>query len=317
MFYSYKFRRSNGIKERCRVIPSFCVYLQRKKGAMMKALYRFVSSKFQTIFLDYKVDFKPRFGHGNGDAHPQLLEIIESQRETYEQYLRSFLTYKETYFAINKADQEVDEHLPGWNNDFLPGLDIVAMYGLLREIQPKRYIEIGSGNSTKVARKAIMDGNLPTQITSIDPYPRAQIDALADKVVRKPIEDLDDYSEIANLEAGDVLFIDNSHRCLPNSDVTVCFLELLPQLKKGVIVHVHDIYIPYDYPQFMCDRAYSEQYVLAAFLLANPEKYRPILPNYFISEDAQLNKILAPVWEHENLKGVEQHGGSFWFEVMS
>lgn len=282
---------------------------------MIKTLYRFVSGKFQNVFLDYKVDFKPRFGHGNGGAHPQLLDVVEAQRETYASHLESFLKYKEVYFDISKADQESDETQPGWNNDFLPGLDIVAMYGLLRELNPKQYIEIGSGNSTKVARKAIKEGELDTKITSIDPYPRAQIDAMADKVIRKPIEEMEDYSDITNLEAGDILFIDNSHRCLPNSDVTVCFLELLPQLKKGVIVHVHDIYIPYDYPQFMCDRAYSEQYVLTAFLLANPKKYRPILPNYFISEDAELKKILAPVWEHENLQGVEQHGGSFWFEV--
>jgi len=82
-------------------------------------------------------------------------------------------------------------------------------------------------------------------------------------------------------------------------------------------VHVHDIYIPFDYPQFMCDRAYSEQYILAAFLLSNPEKYKPILPNYFISEDEQLNGILSPIWNLDSLQGVEHHGGSFWFEVMS
>lgn len=284
---------------------------------MIKAVYRFFSGKFQNVFLDYKVDFKPRFGHGNGAAHPQLLDIVEAQRETYAKHLTSFLKYKEEYFDINNADQEPDSTQPGWNNEFLPGLDIVAMYGLLRDLNPKQYVEIGSGNSTKVARKAINEGGLDTKITSIDPYPRAQIDAMADKVVRQPIENLKDYSDVLNLEAGDILFIDNSHRCLPNSDVTVCFLELLPQLKKGVIVHVHDIYIPYDYPQFMCDRAYSEQYVLAAFLLANRVKYRPILPNYFISEDAKLKEILSPIWEHENLKGVERHGGSFWFEVMS
>jgi hypothetical protein len=276
-----------------------------------------VSSKFQNVFLDYKVEFKPRFGHDHGAAHPELLDIVEAHRSVYAQHLQSFLNYKDVYWDIAKADQESDESQPGWNNDFLPGLDIVAMYGLLRELNPKKYIEIGSGNSTKVARKAIREGDLQTTITSIDPYPRAQIDALADVVVRQPIENLNDYSEIYALEAGDILFIDNSHRCLPNSDVTVCFLELLPRLKKGVIVHVHDIYIPYDYPQFMCDRAYSEQYILAAFLLANPKKYTPLLPNYFISEDKDLSKVLAPIWEHENLTGVEQHGGSFWFEVMA
>jgi len=284
---------------------------------MVKSVYRFLSSKFQTIFLDYKVDFKPRFGHGAGKAHPELLKIVEAQRGEYRTHLESFLKYSPIFEEVNKTDHESDQNAPTWNNDFLPGLDIVAIYGLLRELNPKQYIEIGSGNSTKVVRKAIVEGELQTKITSIDPYPRAQIDSLADTVIRMPIEDMKDYSAIENLEAGDILFIDNSHRCLPNSDVTVCFLELLPRLKKGVIVHVHDIYIPFDYPQFMCDRAYSEQYILAAFLLSNPEKYKPILPNYFISEDEQLNGILSPIWDLDSLQGVEHHGGSFWFEVMS
>lgn len=284
---------------------------------MVKSVYRFISSKFQNVFLDYKVDFKPRFGHGAGDAHPQLLDIVNANRGAYTSYLESFLKYKDQYHGIRTSDVETDEAQPAWNNEFLPGLDIVAIYGMLRELNPKQYIEIGSGNSTKVVRKAIVEGSLDTKITSIDPYPRAQIDALADVVIRQPIEDLKDYSAIENLEAGDILFIDNSHRCLPNSDVTVCFLELLPKLKPGVIVHVHDIYIPYDYPQFMCDRAYSEQYVLAAFLLANPDKYKTILPNYFISEDEELSKILTPIWDHKNLKDVERHGGSYWFEVTA
>lgn len=284
---------------------------------MIKSLYRFLSPKFQNIFLEYKVDFKPRQGHGEGAAHPKLLEIVNSHREEYLAHLNDFLAYKEIYHSIKVSGQEESDEDPAWNNGFLPGLDIVVIYGLIRKMQPKKYIEVGSGNSTKVVRKAIKDGGLNTHVTSVDPYPRANIDKLADEIVRIPIENMQDYSVFNELEKGDILFIDNSHRCLPNSDVTVCFLEILPYLKKGVIVHVHDIYIPYDYPQFMCDRAYSEQYVLAAFLLANPEKYKPIMPNYFVSEDAELSEVLTPIWDGENLSGVEKHGGSFWFEVMS
>lgn len=95
----------------------------------------------------------------------------------------------------------------------------------------------------------------------------------------------------------------------------ICFLELLPFLKNGVIVHIHDIYLPYDYPQFMCARFYNEQYMLAAFILANPEKYKTILPNYFISEDVELAKIISPIWNHPNLSGVERHGCSFWLQI--
>lgn len=95
----------------------------------------------------------------------------------------------------------------------------------------------------------------------------------------------------------------------------VFFLEVFPRLQKGVIVHIHDVYLPYDYPDFMCERFYSEQYGLAMYLLANPERYRPILPNYFIHQDPKLNQIMDPLWDHPNLKGVERHGGSFWLEI--
>jgi hypothetical protein len=133
-------------------------------------------------------------------------------------------------------------------------------------------------------------------------------------MIRKPFENID-FDIAGELDANDVLFIDNSHRILPNSDSLVFFLEILPRLKRGVIVHIHDIYLPYDYPQFMCDRFYSEQYGLAIYLMANPEKYETILPNYFISEDKELSEMIAPIWDHENLRDVEQHGGSYWIRI--
>lgn len=149
--------------------------------------------------------------------------------------------------------------LPTYNNGFLPGLDILSIYGMLAEYAPKKYIEIGSGNSTKVARFAVENFGLPTQITSIDPFPRANIDALANTVIRKKLEDIDDLSFIyESLNSGDILFIDNSHRAFQNSDVTICFLEIIPQLKPGVIVQIHDIYLPDDYPVEISDRYYNE-----------------------------------------------------------
>ena len=118
-----------------------------------------------------------------------------------------------------------------------------------------------------------------------------------------------------NLEENDIVFFDGTHTVLPNSDATWFFLEVLPSIPKGVIVQVHDIYIPYDYPQFMCDRYYSENYILGAVLLANPEKYEILSPNFYISEKQSFMSLIAPVWEHPNLWDVERHGGSFWFRV--
>ena len=280
---------------------------------MLKKWYRFLHPKFQTLFLDYPVDMKPRYGHGL-PAHAGLNIIIDQNRKVYAQYLHEMLALKENFWSIRKANDESDTRKPGWNNGFLPGLDILGIYTLLKHFSPTRYVEIGSGNSTKVAYLAKNDHQLSTKIISIDPQPRSEIDALADEVIRKPFEDTGiDLADI--LQANDILFVDNSHRILPNSDAMVFFLDILPRLKKGVIVHIHDIYLPYDYPQFMCDRFYSEQYGLAMYLLANPNKYQTLLPNYYISEDQALSAIIEPIWNHPNLQGVEKHGGSYWLQI--
>ncbi|MBK8603208.1 MAG: class I SAM-dependent methyltransferase [Saprospiraceae bacterium] len=280
---------------------------------MLKSIYRFLSPKFQNIFLDYKVDMRPRYGHGL-PAHKGLYEIINAHRSDYELILKEALKFKEQFWIIKDSSIEKDPIKPAWNNGFLPGLDIIAIYAILAKFKPSKYIEIGSGNSTKVAYKAKKELGLTTKIISIDPMPRAEIDSLADEVHRKPFENLD-FDIVDLLEENDILFVDNSHRILPNSDSMVFYMEILPRLKKGVIVHIHDIYLPYDYPQFMCDRAYSEQYGLAMYLLANPEKYKTIFPNYFVSEDKELSSILSPIWDGDSMKNVERHGGSYWIRI--
>lgn len=256
---------------------------------------------------------EPRYGHGK-PPHDLLYSLINKNRATYSDILNHALSLKEAIQSIKVKDVETDPNLPVWNNGFLPGLDIVGIYSMLSLYKPKKYIEVGSGNSTKVAYLSKKNNDLTTEIISIDPMPRAEIDTLANRIIRKPFEDVD-YSEILALEENDILFIDNSHRILPNSDAMVFFMEILPKLKKGVIVHIHDIYLPYDYPQFMCDRFYSEQYGLAMFIMANPEKYKTILPNYFIFEDKELSALISPMWNHENLKNVERHGGSYWIQI--
>lgn len=282
---------------------------------MIKSFFKFLSPKFQTLHLEYKINVQPRYGHGK-PAHTLLYEIINQNRAIYEDNLHFFLKYSNEIQSIKLISDEKDENNPTWNNGFLPGLDIIGIYGMIAKYKPDNYIEIGSGNSTKVARKAISENQLNTKITSIDPFPRANIDHLADCVMREPFENLNDNKFIVELlNENDILFIDNSHRVFPNSDATICFLEILPFLRKGVIVHIHDIYLPFDYPQFMCDRFYNEQYMLAAFLMANPEKFKTILPNYFISEDDELKKLISPIWDHPNLHDVERHGGSFWIQI--
>lgn len=280
---------------------------------LIKDIYKFINPRYQNLFLDYKVRFRPRYGYDK-PPHQELYHIINTNRSAYQKWIEHALNYREVFCEIKNAAHVSNPMQPGWNNGFLPGLDIIMLYTLISIIKPEKYIEIGSGNSTRVVHKAKTEGQLSMQITSIDPQPRAEMDALADNVIREPFENID-YSFLDDLKQNDILFIDNSHRILPNSDAMVFFLEVMPRLKKGVIVHLHDIYLPYDYPQFMCDRYYSEQYGLAMYLLANPGKYETMLPNYFIYQDKELSALLNPLWEYENLKNVERRGGSYWLRI--
>jgi hypothetical protein len=280
---------------------------------MLKTLYRMLHPGIQKLFLDYPVDFRPRYGHGL-PPHPELYALINRNRTMYEALLRKALELSPAFAQIPAKPDPAHPERPSWVNGFFPGLDTVALFTLMVEYKPARYVEVGSGNSTRVAHFAKTSNGLTTHITSIDPAPRAEMDALADTIVRRPFEQTD-FADVLNLERNDMLFIDNSHRMLPNSDATVFFLEILPRLKPGVLVHVHDVYLPYDYPQFMCDRFYSEQYGLAIALQANPGRYVPLFPNYFISEDAALSALLEPVWKLGDAKQAERHGGSFWLQI--
>ncbi len=292
---------------------TFCSLICQKNKMNIKDIYRILSPKFQNLHLNYKVNFKQRYGYGL-PAHQKLYDIINAQRDNYKLMLDKALSYKEYLWQIKDNKDETDDTKPRWNNNFLPGLDIIMIYTMIAQYKPKNYIEIGSGNSTKVVYKVRTEHNIDIKITSIDPCPRAEIDNLTDKAIRMPVENID-LTIFDSLEENDIMFLDGSHSIYPNSDAMVFFMDILPRLKKGVIVHIHDIYLPYDYPQFMIDRFYNEQYGLAMYLLANPDKFTPIMPNYFVYEDKELSKQISPIWEHSNLQKVERHGGSFWFKI--
>ncbi len=286
-------------------------YMSHHKGARNWIL--FVLKQRYPIFIDYPIKLEPRYGYGK-PPHPRLYEIINRERRRYEDYLRQFVTFKEELAAI-EVGTSMEINAPVWNNPMLPGLDAISIFCLLAIHKPKRYFEVGSGNSTKVARFAIEARKLTTTITSIDPVPRASIDEICDRIIRKPLEDVD-LNEFDVLEAGDVLFIDNSHRAFMNSDVTVTFLDILPRLKPGVLVGFHDVNLPYDYGPNESDRYYSEQYLLATHLLAEGRHSRALLATYFVNMDDELRVLLDPIWLDPRFAGVSPAGASFWLETL-
>jgi hypothetical protein len=262
------------------------------------------------LILEYPptADNAPRYGYGRG-VHQGLAEIIGRDEPRYAQTLQRFTAYADDLARIEVS--AIDPSQPSWVNDFLPGLDGAAIYCFLRARTPRRYMEIGSGNSTKFAARARRDGRCGTWMTSIDPHPRAEIDMLCDEVIRRPLETVS-LSTFDVLSPGDILFFDGSHRVFMNSDAVAFFLDVLPSLPAGVLVGVHDVYLPSDYPPEVAGRYYSEQYLLAAHLLGGGN-VEIELASHYVSGHPELSHALDPLWTCPGLGSVQRHGVAFWF----
>jgi predicted O-methyltransferase YrrM len=171
-----------------------------------------------------------------------------------------------------------------FDNSYFSSPDAEVLYAMLRWQRPRCYVEIGSGHSTRVARQAVLDGQLPTRITCIDPAPRREIAGIADEIHHERVENLKARTFLTDLRPGDVLFIDSSHDIAPGNDVMHLFLGVFPNLAPGVIIHVHDVFLPYDYPRdWVLEHrfAWTEQYLVAA-LLSCGSRYEPIWPGHWL-----------------------------------
>lgn len=284
----------------------------KTRGAVagVRALGRATDSHYVNLDYPPTVENAPRYGHGR-PSHPGLEALIVAQRESYAPIVRGLARHADALAEIELS--AADPRQPSWVNGMISGLDGASFYAFMRDREPARYLEIGSGNSTKFVARAKADGGLATELTSIDPYPRAEIDELCDVVVRKPLEAVD-LAVFEPLRAGDVVFFDGSHRTFMNSDVSVFFLDVLPALPAGVLVGIHDIYLPDDYPAEIAERYYSEQYPLATWLLGGAG-VEIVLPAWRVSNDPELAGALDELWERPGLGEVDRHGVSFWFET--
>ncbi len=154
---------------------------------------------------------------------------------------------------------------PRWTQGWFPRLDAAAAYTLLRRLAPARLVEVGSGHSTRFFARAIADGGLATRLTAIDPTPRADIAGVAAEMIPMTVQAAG-LAPFGGLAPGDVLSIDSSHILMPGSDVDLLLNVILPSLPAGVIVHLHDIFLPDDYPGDWDWRGYNEQLGVAALI---------------------------------------------------
>lgn len=188
--------------------------------------------------------------------------------------------FREEYEAFPTAKPEGSlPHTYYGSNGYYEMIDGSVLYSMIRYFKPHKIIEIGSGNSTYLSAQAIArnrrdDSTYHCDLIAIEPNPNPVVKAGfpgLTRLINQPAEKVP-LSEFQSLAENDILFIDSSHTLRIGSDVQYEFLEIIPRLAKGVLVHVHDIFFPKEYPRDWVEnmnRYYTEQYLLQAFLAFN------------------------------------------------
>ena len=269
----------------------------------------------KSIFL--KITNPPQFAvryGGTRPVHADIQRIFDAHETAQRESIARLAAHRDALAAIRgtAADGSPD---PRWKQDWLPPLDAAFLYALVAGGRPARYVEIGGGHSTRFVRRAISDNGLATHVTTIDPLPRAEVSDIADEIVARRFE-ATSLDRFAGLAAGDVVFMDGSHRCLQNSDATAFFLDTLPALPPGVIVGIHDIFWPADYPKDWLRRHYSEQYLLGTYILALGDSF-PLIFAAAYAADRFAGDIAGALGPDlmTRLAGLGLHptGSSLWF----
>lgn len=197
------------------------------------------------------------------------------------------------------------------------------LHSMIRAYQTKKIIEIGSGYSSLISLEAIKK-NYPDnqyELICIEPFPSQWLTDICSshervKLLSKKAESVN-LEVYLGLEENDILFIDSSHVAKLNSDVNFLFLQVLPRLSKNVIIHIHDIYIPYEYPQIhfygQHKKFWNEQYMLQAFM-TNNNQFEIIFPGYYVQSN--MAEAFQATFPKYNSK-IHRKTSSFWLKKVA
>jgi hypothetical protein len=226
-------------------------------------------------------------------------------------FLDSFSLYKDEY-----DDPKNKESLRyGLTNRNFGPVDIEALYCMIRHMKPEKIVEIGSGESTFISSFALeknkIEDGIVGDLTSIEPYPSKELKKSfpGHDFIKKEVQDVD-LSLFESLNENDILFIDSSHILQIGGDVQYEYLEILPRLKSGVIIHIHDIFMPSEYLKSWVlgsKRFFTEQYILQAFLAFNNE-FEIIFPGSYMH--THYPELLEKAFDGYNHK--IHWPGNFW-----
>ncbi len=201
-------------------------------------------------------------GPGARPPYPAIERLFDDCQERFVQVLSGLGSFADDLGRIGAEPPPA----PRWSQCWFPRLDAAVAYGLVRTLQPRRIAEVGSGHSTRFLARAVADGGLETRITAIDPAPRAGLEGLSVELERRTVQEAG-MAPFRSLGPGDVLLIDSSHLLMPGSDVDFLLGRVLPEMPDGLWVHIHDIFLPDDYPAAWDWRGYNEQLAVLPLLV--------------------------------------------------
>jgi len=247
-------------------------------------------------------------------SYSDRIEGINLNLEGQKQLVNGFLKY---YDDIPWISEKKDNLRFYFQNPYYSYTDGIFLYFMIRHFRPQRIMEIGSGFSSALmvdTNKLFFSNTI--KLTFIEPFPERLYSLLGEsdlpnvKVLEKKVEEIP-LPEFEKLEKGDFLFVDSSHVSKTGSDVNHILFNILPRLKKGVIIHFHDIFYPFEYPKLWVyeGRNWNEIYLLRAFLMNNA--------NYKIHLfSSLLHQNDSSIFENMPLC-MENRGGSLWLEKIN
>lgn len=216
---------------------------------------------------------------GSQPPYPAIERLFEEQAEQFAAVLD----------AVDARAEALESCRAMFEQAWFPSLDAAVAYALVRERKPRHIIEVGSGHSTRLLSRAL--GGVG-EILAIDPAPRADIADLPGVRVKSSTLQAAPDTVFDSLVQGDLLFIDSSHILMPGSDVDLLLNRVLPRLPSGTLVHIHDIFLPFDYPAIWGWRAYNEQQGVVPLLTSGA--FKPLFSSVW-AERRMADRLAASV----------------------
>jgi hypothetical protein len=253
-------------------------------------------------------------------------EVVKRSKEGFKdsipgfsekEMIRRFKKLKSYFKDFDYPEEEDGESRFYIKNCSYPITDALILFSMIRNLKPKRIIEVGSGYTSAL----MMDVNErffnnKIEITFVEPYPELLLSRMNEKdrkryrIIPKGVQEVP-VEEFSILEKGDILFIDSTHVSKFNSDVNYELFNILPNLEAGVTIHFHDVFDGFEYPlQWLKDGwAWNEDYLLRAFLNEN-NSYEVVMMNDYLTN--RYGDLL-----HKSFSRVSNdNGGSLWIKKI-